>query len=128
MPWVGSVALLLLRDYSRCGLFPPDMAVRIEPKLPLKDRLKALLQQYGTVAIVTYFAIFGLVFGGFAIALTLGVKVESGAGTAGTIGAAWLATKLTQPLRIAATLVLTPIFGKLVARFRPKPPDAPPAT
>lgn len=65
---------------------------------------------------------FALVFIGFAFAITLGVPVASTAATAGTLGAAYVATKLTQPLRILATLVLTPILGKLVARFGPKPP------
>lgn len=95
---------------------------------PLKDRLKALLEEYGTVAIGTYFGIFFLVLGAFAIAIQLGVKVESTAGTAGTLAAAWVATKLTQPLRIVGTLVLTPILGKLVQRIRKPPPTLPPAT
>ena len=82
--------------------------------------MKALLAEYGPVAIVTYFSIFFLVFAGFAIAISMGAAVDSAAGTAGTIGAAYVATKLTQPLRILATLLLTPILGKLVARFFPK--------
>lgn len=90
----------------------------------MKARLEALLVKYGKVALFTYFAIFGLVFLGFAIAINLGAQVESAAGQAGTLGGAWLATKLTQPLRILATLVLTPIIGKLVDKLRPKPPPA----
>ena len=69
------------------------------------------------MAIATYFAIFWLVFGGFAVAIATGVTVDSNAATAGTIGAAWVATKFTQPLRILATLVLTPLVGRLVTRF-----------
>ena len=98
------------------------------PKPPLKDRLKALFDEYGTIAIATYFAIFFVVLGGFALALTFGVKIESAAGTAGTLGAAWVATKVTQPLRILGTLVLTPVIGKLVHRFRKPPPKLPPPT
>ena len=100
----------------------------IEPKPPLKERLTTLLNEYGRVAIIIYFTIFALVLAGFAIAIRFGVQVDSAAGTAGTIGAAWVATKLTQPLRILATLVLTPIVAKLVERFVPKrkpPPSAP---
>ena len=96
------------------------------PKPSLKDRLKALLDEYGKIAIATYFAIFFLVLGGFALAIRVGVKVDSGAGTAGTLAAAWVATKLTQPLRILGTLLLTPVIGKFVRRFR-KPPPLPPA-
>lgn len=95
----------------------------IEPP-PLKDRLKTLLEEYGKVAVVVYFAIFAAVLGGFAIAIRLGVEVDSAVGTAGTLGAAWVATKLTQPLRILATLVLTPLVAKLVHQFNPKPPPS----
>ena len=88
----------------------------------MKARLEALLEKYGKVALITYFVIFALVFGGFAIAISLGVQVESAAGTAGTLGAAWVATKLTQPIRILATLALTPLLGRLVKWVGKKPP------
>lgn len=101
------------------------MALDPAAKPPLQERLKTLLEEYGKVAVVIYFAIFGAVLGGFAIAIRLGVEIESAAGTAGTLGAAWVATKLTQPLRILATLVLTPLVGKLVHKFGKKSP--PPA-
>lgn len=89
----------------------------------MKDRLEALLARYGKVALVIYFGIFGLVLAGFAIAIRAGVQVESAAGEAGTLGAAWVATKLTQPLRILATLVLTPIVAKVIDKFRKAPSD-----
>lgn len=88
----------------------------------MKDRLEALLQKYGKLALIIYFTIFGLVLTGFALAIRAGVQVESAAGEAGTLGAAWVATKLTQPLRILATVVLTPLVSKLVDRFRKAPP------
>jgi hypothetical protein len=88
-------------------------------KKSMKEKLTALLAEYGKVAIYLYFAIFALVFAGFTIAIAAGVDVESAAGGAGLVGAAWLATKLTQPLRILATLALTPIVGKLLARRKP---------
>ena len=89
--------------------------------------MKALLEEYGTIAIATYFAIFFSVLFGFAVAIQLGVKVDSTAGAAGTLAAAWVATKLTQPVRILGTLVLTPVVGKLLHRFRKQPPTPPPA-
>ena len=106
------------------------MTPSTEPAAPaakpaLKVRLKAMLDEFGPVAIGTYFAIFFLVLGGFAIAIQLGVKVDSTAGNAGTLAAAYVATKLTQPLRILATLVLTPLVAKLLGRVR-KPPAAVP--
>jgi hypothetical protein len=88
----------------------------------MKEKLSKLLSEYGSIAITIYFVIFGLVFAGFALAISAGVQVDSAAEGAGTIGAAWLATKLTQPFRIGATILLTPI----VARLRPKKNDQPP--
>jgi len=85
---------------------------------PLKDRLKHLMVEYGSLAIWVYFAIFLLVLVGFAIAIQSGVKVESAAGTAGVWGAAWVSTKLTQPLRILATLVLTPFVMRVARRIK----------
>lgn len=95
-----------------------------EPRPPLKERLKRLLEEWGKIAVITYFTIFAAVFAGFAIAIHLGVHVESNAGTAGTIGAAYVATKLTQPLRILVTLLLTPIIGKGIERVRGKKPPS----
>jgi hypothetical protein len=87
-----------------------------------KERLKALLAEYGRVAIWTYFVLFGLVLTGFAVAIASGVEVKSAQGHAGVLGAAWVATKLTQPLRIGATLLLTPLVARLATKVRrPKP-------
>jgi hypothetical protein len=83
-----------------------------------QGRLQALLAEYGPAALWIYFGIFALVLGGFAIAIALGAEVESAEGAAGTLGAAYVATKVTQPLRIAATLVLTPLVVGLVRRVR----------
>jgi hypothetical protein len=37
------------------------------------------------------------------------------------LGATWLATKLTQPLRIFATLALTPVVAAALRKLRRKP-------
>jgi hypothetical protein len=89
----------------------------------LKERLEKALLEYGSVALWVYFVIFALVLVGFATAIRLGIEVESSAGTAGTWGAAYVATKLTQPLRILATLAVTPIVVRVV-RYR-KRTDSP---
>lgn len=89
-----------------------------------KERLKKLLAEYGPLALYIYLAIFALVLVGFALAIQLGVKVESAAGKAGLWGTAWLATKVTQPFRILATLALTPLVAqlfKLRKKTRPTP-------
>ena len=104
------------------------MSTAIEPKPSLKERFQRLLAESGRVVLFVYFGIFALVFAGFAIAIRTGMHVESTTGEMGTIGAAYVATKLTQPLRILATLVITPIVAKLMERFGKKPPASPPAS
>jgi hypothetical protein len=83
------------------------------------------MNEYGGLALWVYFSIFAIVLVGFALAIQLGFKGESTAATAGTWGAAWVATKLTQPLRIGATFVLTPLIGNLRRRFRRGTPTTP---
>jgi hypothetical protein len=88
-----------------------------EPKkLPLTKRLSALVDKYGPLALVIYFVLFGLVFGGFIIAIKAGVHVHGAASGAGLVGAAYVATKLTQPLRIFVTLALVPLVARLRQR------------
>jgi hypothetical protein len=82
------------------------------------ERIKALLAEYGRVALVTYFSIFALVFAGFGLAIALGMDVASTEGGVGLLGGAYVATKLTQPLRIGATMALTPLVARVVERFR----------
>jgi hypothetical protein len=77
----------------------------------VKKKFESLIAEYGTMAIIVYFTIFGLTITGFATAIKSGVDVEGAAETTGVWGAAWLATKLTQPIRIGATFVLTPLVA-----------------
>jgi hypothetical protein len=87
------------------------------------EKLKALMAEYGRLAMVTYFTIFALVLASFYAAIVSGFQPESSTESMGTLGAAWLATKLTQPLRIGATLILTPIIGMALKRFRARGVD-----
>ena len=104
------------------------MTTTTSPSNPsLKERLQKLFVEYGSFAVWVYFGIFALVLVGFAAAIRLGVDVKGAAGAAGTWGAAYLATKLTQPLRILATLVLTPIVVRVVRRMK-RTRDAEPPT
>jgi hypothetical protein len=118
IPEAPSPAPALQTPPSRSPGSPP-----IRAKRPgVKDRLNTLLAEYGGLALWVYFSIFAIVLVGFALAIRLGFKGDSTAATAGTWGAAWVATKLTQPLRIAATLVLTPLIGNLRRRLRRSEP------
>jgi hypothetical protein len=83
-----------------------------------REKLKSLLAEYGNVAIGTYLTIWVLTLAGFAIAISMGLEVEGVASGAGLAGATWLATKLTQPLRIAGTLALTPIVAAVLRKLR----------
>jgi hypothetical protein len=96
------------------------------PPSLMKKRLQDLLMEYGAIALVIHLSIFAMVLAGFTIAITAGVEVESTAGTAGTVGAAYLATQLVKPIRIGITIVLTPIVGGLLGRFRRKPANETP--
>jgi hypothetical protein len=79
--------------------------------------LKQVFTEYGTVALVLYLMIFVLVFAGVWLALKAGWAPSGAAGSAGTVAAAYIITKLTQPLRIAATVVLTPIVARVYERI-----------
>lgn len=91
----------------------------------MRKTLKNILAEYGTIAAVVYFAIFFAVLGAFWIAIRFGWRPGSAAGSVGTFAAAYIATKLTQPLRIAATLVLTPAIARVYERVRGLPPADP---
>jgi hypothetical protein len=100
---------------------PPPAA-----KPSYRDRFNKLLSEWGSLVLWVYFGIFGVVFVGFALAIKFGFGTRGTVGTVGTWGAAYLATKLTQPLRIAATLVLTPALAALLKRFKKEPPPPDP--
>ena len=84
----------------------------------MKKTVQNLLAEYGTVAVIVYFTIFFATFAGFWLAIRFGWRPSSAAGAVGTWAAAYIATKLTQPLRIAATLVITPVAAKVYERVR----------
>lgn len=78
------------------------------------------MAEYGVVAVVVYFTIFFAVLGGFYFAIRLGWHPQGVTGGVGAFAAAYIATKLTQPLRIAVTLGLTPLVAKLYERVTGK--------
>jgi hypothetical protein len=82
--------------------------------------MRRLVVEYGSVGLWVYFTIFALALVGFATAIRFGVEIEGAMGAAGTWGAAYLATKVTQPLRILGTIVLTPIVVRVFRRLKPE--------
>lgn len=97
------------------------MASDNSPKLSASDRIRGLLAEWGPLFAIVWFGIFGIVLVGFALAIKFGFRPESAAGEWGTWGAAWVATQLTKPLRLAATVVITPALGALLKRFKRTP-------
>jgi hypothetical protein len=83
----------------------------------MRKSLKQVMAEYGRVALAVYLVIFVAVLVGSWAAIRLGWSPSGAAGSAGTLAAAYVFTKLTQPLRIAATLALTPIVAKVHARL-----------
>jgi hypothetical protein len=93
----------------------------------MRINFKQLLAEYGRVAIAVYLVIFVATLLGSWMAIRMGWRPAGAAGNAGTLAAAYVATKLTQPLRIAATVVLTPLVAKAherITRGRGRPLDA----
>ena len=88
----------------------------------MRKTLKNILAEYGAVAVVVYLTIFFVVLFSLWAAIHLGWRPESLTGNVGAFTAAYLATKVTQPLRIAATLALTPLAAKLYERSARKHP------
>jgi hypothetical protein len=79
----------------------------------MRKTLKHILAEYGMIAVVVYLSLFTLVFVGSYFAIRLGWTPGSVAGQAGAWTAAYLVTKVAQPLRIAATVLITTFLGRL---------------
>ncbi len=86
----------------------------------LRERLQVMLAEYGGIALATHLIIYALVFVAAAIAIRAGTSFEGVSGSAGTLAAAYVAAKLTMPVRIPITLALTPIVASIVRRWRGK--------
>ncbi len=85
----------------------------------MKKTLKEILAEYGAIAVAVYIALFAIVIVGAYAGIRLGWAPGGAMGTAGAWTAAYIVTKITQPLRIAATVVLTTFIGKLWKRGKP---------
>lgn len=79
----------------------------------MRKTLKNVLAEYGAIAVVVYLALFALVLVGSYLAIRAGWTPGSVAGEAGAWTAAYIVTKIAQPLRIAATVLITTFVGKL---------------
>lgn len=94
--------------------------------MTLKERLKGHFAEYGKIAIYTYLALSLTAIIGFSIAIGVGVGASSATGFFGVIGAGWVAAKATMPLRILATLGITPLIATLLNRRKKTTVEAEP--
>ena len=94
----------------------------------MRKTAQRLFAEYGLAAVIVYFTIFFAVLFGAWAAISAGWQPSGALGSVGTFTAAYLVTKVTQPVRIGATIVLAPIAARLWERFggrrRPATPDA----
>ncbi|NOJ92272.1 hypothetical protein HMI51_04845 [Corallococcus coralloides] len=101
-------------DIAPLGTTTPPAA-----KPSLMARFKAMLMDYGPLAIAVNYLIFGLVIVGFWAAIRAGFQPQGTGAQAGAWGAAYLASQAVKPLRLAAVFVLTPLIARIppVGRF-----------
>ena len=100
------------------------------PPLPHRERLRRLFVEYGMFGIAVHYAIYVLVLLGFVLVLLAREPAAEllSARTLGVLAAAYLANKLSMPLRLLGTLTLTPLLRSLWRRRRkPARCDVPPS-
>lgn len=90
----------------------------------LKERLATHFAEYGKIALITYLVLSIAAIVGFSIAIAVGAEPSSATGMFGVIGAGWLAAKATMPIRILATLGLTPLVAAVVHKIARRRPAA----
>jgi hypothetical protein len=90
------------------------------PASPHRERLKRLFVEYGVLGIAVHYAIYVLVLLSFVLVM---LQREPAAAllssqTLAVLAAAYLANKLTLPLRVLGTVTLTPLLRALWRRWR----------
>ncbi len=99
----------------------------VAEKQPFVEKFKAFVNEYGTIALVTWFAIFFSTWGAFAALISTGLDLggwlSDGEGSGwlynlvkdwGPIGLAYIPTQIVKPIRAAATFAVTPVVHKVM--------------
>jgi uncharacterized membrane protein AbrB (regulator of aidB expression) len=86
----------------------------------MRKTLKSIMAEYGAIAVVVYLALFAAVLVGSYFAIRLGWTPGSVTGEAGIWAAAYVVTKIAQPLRILATVLITTFVGRIWDNRRQK--------
>jgi len=95
----------------------------------MRKTFKELFAEYGAIAVIVYFTVFfGVWIAAWAaiqrgvdlraLAARVGFSSNSLVANLGAWTAAYLFTKLLQPVRIGVTLLLTPLIARLYERMR----------
>jgi len=82
----------------------------------IKERFEQVKAEYGKIALVTYLVLWAAVLIAYAVAIKMGVEMDSVSSKGGILVGAWIAAKVSQPFRIVLTIVLTPFIASLVRR------------
>jgi hypothetical protein len=85
-------------------------------------RFKEILVEYGVVALVVHYVIFGAVLVGAYVAMRSGWQPTGRVASVGTWAAAYVVAKITQPVRIGVTLLVTPFVARLYERVTGRRP------
>ena len=96
----------------------------------MKKTFQKLMTEYGVIAVIVYFVIFFACWIGSWAAIERGVDLAALARRVGlssnrlvaSLGAwtaAYIFTKILQPIRLGLTVVLTPLVARLYERLRP---------
>ena len=83
-----------------------------------KAQIQALFEEYGSAAIAVWLVVFAGTFLVFFGLVQAGVDPAGAVGSAGTVGAAYVATRLTFPIRVIARVGITPVAVRWYRRFR----------
>ena len=95
----------------------------------MRKTLQKLMVEYGAIAVIVYFTIFfATLFGAWvaiergvnlgALAARIGLSSNGFVANLGAWTAAYIFTKILQPVRIGVTLLLTPLLARLFERAR----------
>lgn len=126
-------AELILTRGSRQAILQAASPRTQEPR-HVRKTFKHMLATYGMVAVVVYFTIFfAVLFGAWlaiergadlpALAARMGLPINRAVAGVGSFTLAYLFTKITQPVRIAATLALTPLLARVYERVTGRAPS-----
>jgi hypothetical protein len=86
----------------------------------VRKKLNDLIVEYGVIAVAVYLTSTGLVYLGFWLALQFGWRPSGATGNIAFWGTAYIAAKVTQPFRIAGTILVTPLIARIYERITGK--------